>query len=36
MTASWGGLGFLWNRPVAFVFVRPNATPTNSSGEKAP
>lgn len=22
MTASWGGLGFLWNRPVAFVFVR--------------
>jgi flavin reductase (DIM6/NTAB) family NADH-FMN oxidoreductase RutF len=23
MTASWGGLGFLWNRPVAFVFVRP-------------
>ena len=24
MTASWGGLGFLWNRPVAFIFVRPN------------
>lgn len=24
MTASWGGLGFLWNRPVAYVFVRPN------------
>jgi flavin reductase (DIM6/NTAB) family NADH-FMN oxidoreductase RutF len=23
MTASWGGLGFLWARPVAFVFVRP-------------
>ena len=23
MTASWGGLGFLWNKPVAFVFVRP-------------
>lgn len=23
MTASWGGLGWLWNRPVAFVFVRP-------------
>ena len=22
MTASWGGLGFLWGRPVAFVFVR--------------
>jgi len=24
MTASWGGLGYLWDRPVAFVFVRPN------------
>lgn len=23
MTASWGGLGILWNRPVAFLFVRP-------------
>ncbi len=23
MTASWGGIGFLWNKPVAFVFVRP-------------
>lgn len=23
MTASWGGLGMLWNKPVAFVFVRP-------------
>lgn len=23
MTASWGGIGWLWNRPVAFVFVRP-------------
>lgn len=23
MTASWGGLGFLWNKPVSFVFVRP-------------
>ena len=22
MTASWGGLGVLWNRPVAFVFIR--------------
>ncbi len=22
MTASWGGLGYLWNKPVAFVFVR--------------
>lgn len=23
MTASWGGMGILWNRPVLFVFVRP-------------
>lgn len=23
MTASWGGLGVLWNKPVAFLFVRP-------------
>lgn len=22
MTASWGGVGHLWNRPVVFVFVR--------------
>ena len=23
MTASWGGVGVLWNKPVAFAFVRP-------------
>ena len=23
MTASWGGVGVLWGRPVAFVFIRP-------------
>lgn len=23
MTASWGGVGFLWNKPVAFIFIRP-------------
>ena len=23
MTASWGGMGILWGKPVAFVFVRP-------------
>ncbi|MCD8331829.1 MAG: flavin reductase [Oscillospiraceae bacterium] len=23
MTASWGGIGFLWNRPVATIYVRP-------------
>ncbi len=24
MTASWGGLGVLWNRPVAYCFIRPS------------
>ncbi len=24
MTASWGGLGFVWGKPVAFVMIRPN------------
>lgn len=23
MTASWGMIGFLWNKPVAMIFVRP-------------
>jgi len=23
MTAAWGSIGFLWNKPVAFAFVRP-------------
>jgi len=23
MTASWGGVGILWNKPVVFCFVRP-------------
>jgi flavin reductase (DIM6/NTAB) family NADH-FMN oxidoreductase RutF len=23
MTASWGGFGILWNKPIAFVFIRP-------------
>lgn len=23
MTANWGGFGFLWKKPVAFIFVRP-------------
>ena len=22
MTASWGGIGWLWNKPVVFVFIR--------------
>ena len=24
MTASWGGLGVLWDKPVSFIFVRPS------------
>lgn len=24
MTASWGGLGILWHKPVSYIFVRPN------------
>lgn len=23
MTAAWGGLGFLWNKPIAIIFIRP-------------
>ena len=23
MTASWGGVGILWNKPVTYVFLRP-------------
>lgn len=23
MTASWGGIGILWGKPVAFIFIRP-------------
>jgi len=23
MTAAWGGIGFLWNMPVVFIFIRP-------------
>ncbi|MCD8080362.1 MAG: flavin reductase [Bacteroides sp.] len=23
MTASWGGIGYIWNKPVVFVFIRP-------------
>ena len=23
MTAAWGGLGYLWNKKVAFLFIRP-------------
>lgn len=27
MTASWGGLGYLWNKPVAFLLCVPNVLP---------
>lgn len=23
MTASWGGMGVLWNKPVMYIFIRP-------------
>ncbi len=23
MTANWGGVGYLWNKPVVYIFVRP-------------
>ncbi|MCC8197606.1 MAG: flavin reductase [Tannerellaceae bacterium] len=23
MTANWGGVGYIWHRPVVFVFIRP-------------
>jgi flavin reductase (DIM6/NTAB) family NADH-FMN oxidoreductase RutF len=23
MTAAWGGMGFLWNKNVCFIFIRP-------------
>ena len=23
MTASWGGLGVIWNKPVATIYIRP-------------
>ncbi|MHC1702677.1 MAG: flavin reductase [Tenuifilaceae bacterium] len=24
MTASWGGFGILWNKPIAIIFIRPH------------
>ena len=23
MTASWGGMGILWGKPVVYIFIRP-------------
>lgn len=35
MTASWGGMGILWNKPVIFLFIRPQRY-TYGLVEKAP
>lgn len=35
MTASWGGFGILWNKPVAYIFVRPQRY-THEFTEKFP
>ncbi|HNZ43069.1 MAG TPA: flavin reductase [Bacteroidales bacterium] len=35
MTASWGGMGVLWNKQVAFIFIRPQRH-TYSFAEKYP
>ena len=34
MTASWGGIGWLWNKPVAFVFIRPERYTYEFVGKK--
>ena len=31
MTASWGGVGVLWNRPVVFAFIRSERIPVSLS-----
>lgn len=33
MTASWGGVGVLWNKPVAYIFIRPNRHTFNFTEE---
>lgn len=33
MTASWGGLGILWHKPVSFIFVRPTRHTYNFTEE---
>ena len=33
MTASWGGMGILWNKPVVFVFIRPQRFTNSLVGE---
>ena len=27
MTASWGGLGILWGKPVSTIYIRPERLP---------
>ena len=34
MTASWGGIGFLWNKPVVYVFIRPERYTLSFLGEE--
>ena len=36
MTASWGGMGILWNKPVCFCFIRPQryTFPLTESAER--
>ncbi len=34
MTVSWGGFGIMWNKPVAFIFVR-KSTSTHECLEKS-
>ena len=36
MTASWGGVGILWNKPVAFVFIRPGRHTFGFTEQNAP
>lgn len=35
MTASWGGVGFLWNKPVVFVLFVRNVIPASLSMQRA-
>lgn len=36
MTASWGGLGYVWNKPIAMCFIRPEryTCPLADAGER--
>ena len=32
MTASWGGMGVLWGKPVVFIFIRPQGAELSRHG----